>query len=133
MCVCVCVCVVCVCVCVCRNVRACVRACERACVRACARAIEVIIIIKLGTVSALDMLMHHVSIILNLTFIHGHTDLSHESNKCLIILETIEPMPLSFAVKIVRLKVYMSDDLYLRSQVCIQLDYVLTCNILDTI
>ena len=37
--------------------------------------IEVIIIIKLGTVTASDTRMHHVLIILTLTFIQGHTDL----------------------------------------------------------
>ena len=39
-----------------------------------------VIIIKLGTVTALDMLMHQVLIILTLTSIQGHTDLNHESN-----------------------------------------------------
>ena len=39
-------------------------------------------IIKLGTVTASDMRMHHVLITLTLTFIQGHTDLSHENNKC---------------------------------------------------
>ena len=47
-------------------------------------AIEVIII-KLGMVPTLDMVMHHVLIILTLTFIQGHTDLNHENNKCSII------------------------------------------------
>ena len=32
--------------------------------------------------SASDMRMHHMLIILTLTFIHGHTDLSRENNKC---------------------------------------------------
>ena len=48
-----------------------------------------VIIIKLGTVTASDMRMHHVLIILALPFIQGHTDLNHENNKCLIISETI--------------------------------------------
>ena len=47
-------------------------------------------------------------IILTLTFIPGHVDLNHESNKCLIISETIRSMPIMFAVKIIRLKVYMT-------------------------
>ena len=47
-----------------------------------------VIIIKLGTVTALTMVMHHVLIILTLTFIQGHTDLNHENNKCSIISET---------------------------------------------
>ena len=58
-------------------------------------------IIKLGTVTASDMRMHHMLIILTLTFIQGHTDLNHENNKCLIILETVQAMPIKFAVKIV--------------------------------
>ena len=37
-----------------------------------------IIIIKVGIVSASDMVMHHVLIILTLTFIQGHRDLNHE-------------------------------------------------------
>ena len=34
-------------------------------------------------------------------FIQGHTDLNHEHNKCLIISETVQAMPIKFAVKIV--------------------------------
>ena len=52
--------------------------------------------------------MYHMLIILTLTFIQGHTDLNHENDKCLIISETIQAMPIKFAVKIVRLKVYMT-------------------------
>ena len=63
-----------------------------------------IIIVKLGTVTAWDMRMHHVLIILTLTFIQGHTDLNHEKNKCFIISETIKNLfkvlPITFAVKI---------------------------------
>ena len=47
-----------------------------------------VIIVNLCTVTASDMGMHHVLIILTLTFIQGHTDLNHENNKCLIISET---------------------------------------------
>ena len=51
------------------------------------------------------MLMHHMLIILTLTFIQGHTDLNHE--KCLIIQsETIQAI--IFAVKLVPLKLYMT-------------------------
>ena len=52
------------------------------------------IIIKLSTVAASDMLMHHVLIILTLTFIQGNIDLNHENNNCLIILKTIQAMPI---------------------------------------
>ena len=64
-----------------------------------------VIIIKLGTVTASDMPMHHV------TFIHGRTDLNHENNKWLIVIvsETSQAIPIKFsAVKIVRLRVYMT-------------------------
>ena len=47
-----------------------------------------VIIIKLGTVTASDTLMHHILIILTLTLIQGHTDLNHENINCLIISET---------------------------------------------
>ena len=71
-----------------------------------------VIIIKLGTVTASDMLMHHVLIILTLTFIQGHIALNHENNKCFIISETIsetiQAMPVKFAVKTVRIKVYLT-------------------------
>ena len=50
---------------------------------------------------------------------------------------TIEAMPMKFAVKTVRLKVYMamSDDLDLhsRSHVHLKLNYFLTCNVSDNI
>ena len=35
-----------------------------------------VIVVKLGTLTASDMKMHHVLIILTLTFIQGHTDLN---------------------------------------------------------
>ena len=76
-----------------------------------------VIIIKFGRVAASDMSMHHVLIILTLTFIHGHRDVSHENNKGLIISETVQAIPIKFAVKIVRRKVHIifsqSDDLAL--------------------
>ena len=46
-----------------------------------------------------DKLMHHMLIIL--TFIQGHTDFNHENNKCLIISETVQTIPIKFVVKIV--------------------------------
>ena len=98
-----------------------------------------IVIVKPGTVTASDMRMHLVLIILPLTFIQGHADLNHENNKCLIISEIIQTMPTTFAVKIVRLKrVYdhcQYDDLDLnsRSQVRLKVDYFLSCNILENI
>ena len=54
------------------------------------------------------MRLHHVLIILTMTVIQAHTALNHESNKCLIISETILVMHIKFAVKVVRLKVYMT-------------------------
>ena len=65
-------------------------------------------ITKLGTVTVSEMLMHYVLIILTLTFIPGFTDFNDENDKCLIISETIQVMPIMFAVKIVRLKVHMA-------------------------
>ena len=81
-------------------------------------------------VAASDMLMHHMLIILTLTFIQGHTDLDHENNKCLIISETIQAMPIKFAVMMVRLKVikiwdhYQSDDLDLHWTALYNLQYL---------
>ena len=45
-----------------------------------------VIIIQLGTVTASDMRMHHMLIMLTATFIQSHTDDNHENNKCLILL-----------------------------------------------
>ena len=39
-----------------------------------------VIIVKRSTMTTPDMGMHHVLIILTLTFIQGHTDLKHEDN-----------------------------------------------------
>ena len=117
------------------------RACVRACVCVCvclslasdsSETVEVIIM-KLSTVTASDMRMQHVLIIMTLTFSQGHTDLNHENNKCLIISETVQAMPITFAVKIVQLKVYVifsqSNDLALhsRSQLHLKFDKCLTC------
>ena len=38
-------------------------------------------------VTASDMRMHHVLMMLTLTFIQDHTDLNHENNKCVIYLD----------------------------------------------
>ena len=58
--------------------------------------------IKFETATASVARIQHVLIILTLTFIQGHTDLDHEINKCSIISETVQAMPIMFAVKIVR-------------------------------
>ena len=97
-----------------------------------------VIIIKLGTVTASDMVTHHMLSILTLTFIQGHTDLNHENNKDLIISETVQAIPIHFAVKIVCLMVYIifsqSVDfaLHSRSQLHLKLDKCLTCTITAT-
>ena len=81
--------------------------------------------------------MHNVLIMLALTFIQGHTDLNHEHNKCSIISETVQAMPIAFDVKIVRLKVYtivsQFDDLALdsRSRLRLKHDQCLTCTIIS--
>ena len=51
-------------------------------------AIEVIVV-KLDTVTASDMALHHVLIILTLTFTQNHTDLNHKINQWSIISEII--------------------------------------------
>ena len=63
-----------------------------------------VIIIRLGTVTASDILMHDMLIILTLTFIQGHTALNRENNKCLISSENVQAIPTMAAVKIVLLK-----------------------------
>ena len=70
--------------------------------------LKLVNIVKLGTVTVFDMRMHHVLIILILTFIQGHTNHNRKNNKCLIISATIQAMTIEFAVKIVRLKVYLT-------------------------
>ena len=65
-------------------------------------------IVKLGTVTASFTRMHHVLILLTLPFIQGHTDRHHEHNKGSIMSDTIQAMPTTFAVQIVRLKVHMT-------------------------
>ena len=64
-----------------------------------------VIIIKLDTVTASDMTMHHVFHYIALTFIQGHTDLNHDNSKCPIISETVQAIPMRFAVKMLRVKV----------------------------
>ena len=93
-------------------------------------------IVKLGMVTASDMRMHHVLITLTLTFIQGHTDLNHKSTTCLIISETVQAMPIKFAVKIVRLKVYMAIASpmtlkFIQGHKCVS--NLSTCNISDNI
>ena len=58
-------------------------------------------IVKVGTVTASGMRMHHMLIVLTLTFIQDHTDRNHEKNKCLIISKTIQTMTIKFAMKVV--------------------------------
>ena len=64
------------------------------------------IIVTFGMLIASDVRMHHVLIILTLSFIQGHLDRNHENNRYLIISETIQAMSIQFAVKIVRIKLY---------------------------
>ena len=86
-------------------------------------------------VTASEMIVHHVLIILTLTVFQGHTVLNHENKTRSNILETVQAMPIRFVLKIVRLQVYIlcsqSDDraLYSRSQVRINLDPCLLCTI----
>ena len=60
------------------------------------------VIIKFGTVTASDMRMHDMLIILTLAFIQVHRYIKYS-----IISESFQEMPIMFAVKIVRIKVYI--------------------------
>ena len=64
-----------------------------------------VIVIKLATVTASDMVMQHVLIILTLTVIQGHSDLNRENKQCSILSETVQAIPIKFAVKVARLYV----------------------------
>ena len=87
----VCVCItVCVSVCVCVSVSVCLSLTSDS-----SETIKVTII-KLGTGTASDIWMHHMLIIWTLSFIRGHTYLNHENNKCLIILKTVQAIPVMF-------------------------------------
>ena len=79
-------------------------------------------------VTASDVVMHHMLIILTMTFIQGHTDLNHENNKCSIISETVQAIPIEFAVRIVRLKVYII-FFAVFLQLHLKLDKCLACTI----
>ena len=54
------------------------------------------------------MRMRHVLSMVTLAFIQGHTDLNHENIKGLVISKTIQAMTITFGVKIVLLRVYMT-------------------------
>ena len=60
---------------------------------------------------------------MTLTIIHGQTDLNHEHKECSIISETVEAIPIKFATKIIRQKVYVifsqSDDLARQGHNCV--------------
>ena len=91
-----------------------------------------VIIIKRGMVTAPDMRMHHVSIILTLTFIQGHAELNHETNKCLIISKTASSTHQVCCEDSLTKGLYIfsqSDDLALHSssQLSLKLDKCLTC------
>ena len=77
-------------------------------------------ITKLGMVTASDMAIYHVFILLNLTLIQGHIDLNHENHTFWIISDTVQAIHIKFAVNIIRLKRYIlfsqPDDLSLRSR-----------------
>ena len=54
------------------------------------------------------MLMHHMLIVLTCTSIQGNRDLNHENNQMVDYFRNYKAMSIKFAVKIVRLKVYMT-------------------------
>ena len=132
--VCMCVCV-CVCVCVC----ACMRACVCACMSACMCVPRKRFLRNYWShhrqtwhSDCLRMKMHHMLIVLTLTQIK----IMKKKEKSFIISETIQAMPITFAVKIVCLYDHcQSNDLELhsRSQVCVKLDYFVMYKISDNI
>ena len=65
----------------------CVCVCLSVCVSLASDSSETneVILIKLGKVTASDIVMHHMIIILTLTFNQSHTYPNHENNKCSII------------------------------------------------
>ena len=71
------------------------KVCLSVCVSLASDSLETVevIIIKLGAVTTSDMLMHHVLIILTLTFIQSHTYLNPKKNHPTIISETIQVFP----------------------------------------
>ena len=139
--VCVCLCVhLCVCMCACMLVCIHVSVCPPIASHISETSASEAIAVKFDTMTASVTRMHHMLIILNFTFIQGHTDFNHENNKCLIISETVQlqAMFIKFAVNIVRRRVYtciifsQSDDidLHSRSQRRLKLDYCITCAII---
>ena len=63
--------------------------------------------VSLGTIEVIifklvsDMVMHQVLIIWTLTFIQRHTYLNYENDKCSIISDTLQAIPIKFTVQIV--------------------------------
>ena len=99
---------------------------------ACARSETIeVTIIKLGTVTASDInatRANYIDLDLHSRINTDYIDFNHENNKCSIISEIVQAVPIKFVVKIVRLKMYIicspSDDLALhsRSQLRLNLD-----------
>ena len=125
--------------CVCLSVCLCV--CLSVCLSLASDSSETVevIIIKLGMMASSNIVMHHVFIILTLTFIldRMHTALNHENHTCSIISEDIQAIRIRFATKIVRLKVYniifsQSDDLALTQYHKCAVDWALSNNYLST-
>ena len=111
MCVCVCVPMLRTCVYVCVRVPrtcGCVGACVRACVSLTSDSSETVevFIIKLGMVTASDMVMHQVLIILTLVSFKVTQIIIMKINVRLFI-QTVQAIPIKFAVKIVQVKVYI--------------------------
>ena len=122
----------------------CVRACVSVCLSVCLSVVSHIsetrkaIAITFKTVTASVTRMHHVFMTLTLTFIQGHTDLNHDNTKCVIISDTVQAMPIKFAVKVGSPTKGLYDscqpdqfDLHSRSQVRLKLYCFLICSISD--
>ena len=63
--------------------------------------------INFNTVTASVMIMHQLSMCLTLAFIQGHTHLNHGQLQMFDYMKSVQAMPIEFAAKIARLKVYM--------------------------
>ena len=114
----------------------CLSVCMSVCVSIVSDSSETIeVITKLGMATASDMGMHHVSIILTLTFIQGHTNLNHENNN-LIFFRNDSSNAHHVCCGDSPTKGLsdhrQSDDLALhsRSQLRLKRDHVLSCSII---
>ena len=103
--------------------------------------LSIVIVMILGTVTASDIGMHHVLNYIELDLqSRSHGSYNHENGKCswwfFLSPKTFKAMPITFHVKIVRLKVYVifsqfdDLDLHSSSQLRLKRDKFITCPII---